>query len=267
MSSARPLKQWHVEAMEVRIYPDRKALGEAAAEHVAAILKKAIETRGRCVAVFASGVSQVDFLAALRKQFGIDWGHVVAFHLDEYVGMTPDHPASIRRYLREHLFEVVSPKEIHLLNGEAPDPQAECERYSWLLAKAGPPDIACIGIGENGHIAFNDPHVADFNDPKMVKVVDPDEPCRRQQLGEGWFATFDEVPKLALTQTIPAILSARAISCVVPERRKAEAVQRALEGPIAPICPASVLRRHENCVLYLDRESAALLDEASQAGY
>jgi glucosamine-6-phosphate deaminase len=259
MASAQLLKQWHVEALDVRVFPDKKTLSEAAADRVATILSRAAQTRGRAVAVFATGASQFDFLAALRTRGGIDWAHVTAFHLDEYVGMSPDHPASLRRYLREHLFDAVRMGEIHFLAGDTPNAQAECERYGRLLREKGPADIACIGIGENGHIAFNDPHVADFNDPAMVKVVDPDEPCRRQQFGEGWFPTFDAVPTLALTQTIPAIMSARAISCVVPERRKAEAVRNALKGPIAASCPASVLRRHSNCILYLDQESASLL--------
>jgi len=259
MTPVRPCKQWHVGEIKVCVYPDKKSLGEAAADHVAAILTEAIVARGRAVAVFATGASQFDFLAALRGRSGIDWRRVIAFHLDEYVEMPPDHPASFRRYLREHLFDAVQPGEIHFLAGDAADPKAECERYGRLLTQKGPADVACIGIGENGHIAFNDPHVADFNDAAMVKVVDLDEACRRQQYGEGWFATLDDVPKLALTQTIPAILSARAISCVVPEQRKAKAIWNALLGPIAPSCPASILRRHPNCVLYLDPESASLV--------
>lgn len=259
MSIPQPLKHWRVDSMDVRTYVDKTALGRAAAENLAAALIKAIETRGKAVAIFGTGMSQVDFYVALRGHYGIDWGHVVAFHLDEYVGMKPDHPAGLRRYLREHLYDVVSPAEVHLIQGEAADPQAECERYGKLLAKYGPADVACIGIGENGHIAFNDPHVADFNDPAMVKIVDLDEPCRRQQFGEGWFSKLEDVPTLAFTLTIPTILSARAISCVVPERRKAEAVRNTLQGPIAPMCPASVLRRHPHCVLYLDPESASLV--------
>jgi len=259
MASSQPSKHPRDEALDARIYPDKKSLGEAAAAHVAATLTQTIETRGRAVAIFATGASQFDFLAALRTQRNIAWKRVIAFHLDEYVGMSPDHPASFRRYLREHIFDAVCPGEIHFLAGEATDPQAECRRYGRLLAEKGPADIACIGIGENGHIAFNDPHVADFNDPAAVKIVDLDEPCRRQQFGEGWFPSLDDVPRTAFTLTIPAILSARAISCVVPERRKAEAVRKALLGPIAPTCPASVLRRHPNCILYLDQESASLL--------
>jgi len=256
---SEPVKQWRVEGLDVRVHAEGKMLGRAAAENVAAALRRAIEARGRAVAIFATGASQFDFLAALCTERDIAWERVTAFHLDEYVGMQPDHPASFRRYLREHVFDTVRPGEVHLLAGEAADPSAECQRYGQLLADAGPVDIACIGIGENGHIAFNDPHVADLDDPAAVKVVDLDEPCRRQQLGEGWFATLDDVPNLAFTLTIPTIMSARAISCVVPDRRKAEAVRNTLEGPIAPSCPASVLRRHPECVLYLDQASASLL--------
>ena len=259
MASVQPLKQWKVENLDVRVFSDKTALAEAAAQSVAAILTQLIAKRGRAVAIFATGASQLEFLAALRGQTGIEWGRVTAFHLDEYIGMPPDHPASFRRYLREHLFDAVQPGEIQFLAGEAPDPTAECERYARLLAEKGPADLACIGIGENGHLAFNDPHVADFDDPAMVKVVEPDAPCRRQQFGEGWFPTLEAIPKLAFTLTIPTILSARAISCVVPDRRKAEAVRNSLNGPISTRCPASVLRRHENCALYLDEESAALL--------
>ena len=189
----------------------------------------------------------------------IDWKRITAFHLDEYLGMPDDHPASFRRYLREQLFEDVKPGTVHYLRGDTEDALAECERYSRLLDEAGEPDVACIGIGENGHIAFNDPHIAEFDDPVRVKVADLDEPCRRQQLGEGWFPTLADVPTHALTQTIPAILSARAIRCMVPDERKAIAVRRALEGPIETACPASVLRRHPDTILYLDTYSASLL--------
>jgi len=259
MACVEPGKRQPAEAPKVRIYLDSKMLGRAAAENVAAVLRGAIEERGRAVAIFATGASQFDFLAALCTERDIAWERVTAFHLDEYVGMQGDHPASFRRYLREHLFDRVRPGEVHVLSGEAADPAAECERYGCLLADAGPVDIACIGIGENGHIAFNDPHVADFDDRAAVKVVNLDEPCRRQQLGEGWFATLEDVPKLAFTLTIPTIMSARAIRCVVPDRRKAEAVRNTLQGPIAPSCPASVLRRHPECILYLDQASASLL--------
>jgi len=259
MSVVQPLRHGRVGSLEVRVYSDGKALGEAAADTVATLLRAAVDKKGRAVAVFATGASQFDFLAALRARDDIDWKRVAAFHLDEYLGIGPDHPASFRRYLREHLFDAVKPGEVHFLEGDADDPEAECERYARLLAEAGPADVACIGIGENGHIAFNDPHVADFDDPKTVKVVELDEACRRQQLGEGWFPTLEDVPKRALTQTIPAIMSALAISCVVPDKRKAEAVKNAVEGPIEPSCPASILRRHPNCVLYLDRDSASFL--------
>ncbi|MCX8036671.1 MAG: glucosamine-6-phosphate deaminase [Candidatus Sumerlaeia bacterium] len=261
MLPVHPVKQWHVESLEVRVYADKRVLSEAAADEVADVLKRAIKLRGRAVAIFSTGVSQLEFIAALRTRRGIDWEQVVAFHLDEYLGLSPDHPASLRRFLRERLFAAVRPGAIHYMAGEAPDPQAECRRYAKLLTDLGPADIACIGIGENGHIAFNDPHAADFNDPALVKIVDLDEACRRQQAGEGWFSRLEDVPPRALTLTVPAILSAKIISCVTPEARKADAVRRALEGPVTSACPASVLRNHRHAILYLDRESSALLHQ------
>lgn len=261
MASINPLREWAVDSLKVRVYRDGKVLGQAAAEDVAQILRGAVASKGHAVGVFATGASQFDFMAALRERSDIDWQSVVAFHLDEYIGIGPDHPASFRRYLREQLFDIVKPAEVHYLDGDADDPAAECERYAGLLKDAGPADVACIGIGENGHIAFNDPHVANFDDPVLVKIVDLDEPCRMQQHGEGWFETLEDVPKYAMTQTVPAILSARAISCVVPDRRKAEAVLGTVMGPIETTCPASALRNHEHCALLLDSEAASLLPE------
>jgi glucosamine-6-phosphate deaminase len=257
--AAEPVRTWRADSLNVRVYPDGKRVGEAAAEAVARVLAQKIEASGRAAAIFATGASQFDFLAALTRRREIDWSRVVAFHLDEYLAMPADHPASFRRYLQEHLFGIVKPGEVHLIRGDAEDAEAECRRYEALLRQASPIDIACIGIGENGHIAFNDPPVADFNDPKRVKLVELDDACRRQQYGEGWFPTFEAVPRRAFSQTIPSIMAARAVSCVVPEQRKAEAVKNALLGPIATACPASILRRHPNAILYLDQESAALV--------
>jgi glucosamine-6-phosphate deaminase len=195
---------------------------------------------------------------------GVDWGRVVAFLLDEYLGLPADHPASFRRYLRERVFQHLEFGEVHLLQGDAPDAEAECRRYAGLLAEA-PIDLACIGIGENGHLAFNDPP-ADFEAPGLVHIVDLDEACRRQQVGEGHFASVDGVPPRALSLTVPAILSARIIYCVVPDRRKAEAVRCSLQGPISPSCPGSALRRHQNCRMFLDLDSASLLKLPAVSG-
>jgi glucosamine-6-phosphate deaminase len=211
--------------------------------------------------MFASGNSQLDFLAALAEpaiREGVEWSHVIAFHMDEYVGISADHPASFRQYMRDRVVTTLRPEAFHELAGDAPDPEAEAQRYAALL-RAHPLDLCCLGIGENGHLAFNDPPVADFEDPVDVKVVDLDAACRHQQVGEGHFASVDHVPTRAITVTIPALLRARAVVAIVPEARKAEPVRRALEGPVTAACPASILRRCDHATLYLDRESASCL--------
>jgi glucosamine-6-phosphate deaminase len=194
----------------------------------------------------------------LSQSAGIGWSHVTAFHLDEYLGLSEKAPESFGNFLRARLFEKVHPGKVHSLNGMVVDLEAECKRYSDLLEEH-PLDIACIGIGENGHLAFNDPPSADFQDPRRVKVVELDPVSRQQQIRDGCFANLEEVPKKAITLTIPAILSARFIYCIVPASSKAEAVKRTLEGPISPSCPASVLRTHPEAVLFLDTSSARLL--------
>jgi glucosamine-6-phosphate deaminase len=254
--SSSPLSRFTVDGVDVQLYADKPTLSEAAADFVAARLNETLAERGEANLVLATGASQYDFLAALLRQ-EVDWSQITAFHLDEYIDLSPDHPASFRRFLRERFFDHVSMKAVHLLDGNALDPQAEIARYEALLAQH-PVDMACIGIGENGHLAFNDPP-ADFETESKVLVVDLDEACRRQQVGEGHFPDLAAVPPQALSMSIPAILSARTISCVVPDARKAEAVRCALEGPITPDCPASALRRHPDCHLYLDEGSAGLL--------
>ncbi len=252
-----PTQRFTVHGIDVQVYPDKDALGAAAAEFVAGRVREALAARGEARVIFATGASQYEFLAALLPAGGIDWRRVTAFHLDEYLGLPEGHPASFRRYLRERLFDRLPFGAVHLLDGNAADPQEECRRYAALLT-AGEIDVACIGIGENAHLAFNDPP-ADFDTPHPVHVVTLDEACRRQQVGEGHFAGVEEVPAQALSLSIPAILAARAISCVVPDARKAEAVRCALEGPLSPDCPASALRQHRDCHLWLDVHSAALL--------
>ncbi|MCL6545702.1 MAG: glucosamine-6-phosphate deaminase [Bryobacteraceae bacterium] len=241
--------------MRVHIYPNREELGRAAAEHVAACLRRLIQERGRAVAVFASAPSQIETLRELVHQPGIDWRRVTAFHLDEYTGLAEDHRQSFRRFLREHLTSRVPLAAFHDLRGDASDPAAECARYASLL-NANPPDIALVGIGENGHLAFNDPPVADFHDPLDVKLVELDEICRRQQVHDGLFARIEEVPRFALTLTLPAILRIPRIFAVVPGIRKREAVTAALLGPVSTECPASILRTHPDADLFLDRDSA-----------
>ncbi|NND32852.1 MAG: glucosamine-6-phosphate deaminase [Saprospiraceae bacterium] len=230
-------------------------MGIAAADFVENKLKIAIQEKGYANLILATGTSQFSFLKALQQK-EIAWEKVTVFHLDEYVGISDSHPASFRKYLKDRILDAVTPKHVYFLNGDADDLEQEMVRYTEKLKKH-PIDIACIGIGENGHIAFNDPPVADFKDPKMVKLVALDEACRRQQLGEGWFPSFEEVPKHALTLTITAILSCKAISCVVPDLRKAEAVYNALYGDISPSCPASILRTHPETVMFLDAAAAS----------
>lgn len=253
------MKEISKENLNVKIFATKDEMGKVAATTVAQKLNAAIAEKGFANLILATGASQFQFLEHLQQQ-AIDWKKITVFHLDEYKGMPVTHPASFRKYLKERILEKVQPKQVHYLAGDAPDAEAEVLRYENLL-KDHPVDIACIGIGENGHIAFNDPPVADFNDPKLVKVVELDEACRKQQLGEGWFPTFDDVPTHALSLTIPAILGCKAISCVVPDERKAEAVYNTLNAKISTVCPATILRTHPDCVLYLDEGSALKLEE------
>jgi glucosamine-6-phosphate deaminase len=205
--------------------------------------------------VFAAAVSQNEFLGHLCQAEGIDWDKVEAFHMDEYVGLPDDAPQRFGNFLKEHLFECVQPGRVEYIDGNAPDLRAECARYAALLSER-PIDIVCAGIGENGHMAFNDPHVADFDDPKAVKIVELDRTCRMQQVHDGAFATLDQVPTHALTLTMPTLMSAQQIYCMVPGPSKREAVKRTIERPIDTACPATAMRRHDRAVLYLDTEAA-----------
>jgi glucosamine-6-phosphate deaminase len=243
--------------MDVRIFDTKLELGQAAAERAAAAIGEAIARGGWARVIAATGASQFEFLGALTAMPAVDWGRVEMFHLDEYVGLPDTHPASFRRYLRERIVERVHPKAFHFLAGDAADPLAECRRVGTLLARP-PVDVAFVGIGENGHLAFNDPP-ADFATEEPYLVVDLDEACRRQQLGEGWFATLDDVPRRAISMSIRQILKAREILCVVPDARKANAVAACLEGEVSPLHPSSILQTHPATTVYLDRASSALL--------
>ncbi|MGH9026605.1 MAG: glucosamine-6-phosphate deaminase [Acidimicrobiia bacterium] len=245
-------------ALRVTIDEDGTALARHAAGVTAALLADAISARGAATAMFATGNSQLAFLDELVACVGIDWASVTAFHLDEYVGVAADHPASFRRYLTERLADRVRLRKFHFIAGDAPDPGQEAAHYADLIA-ANPLDVCCVGIGENGHLAFNDPPGVRFDDPAAVKVVALAEASRRQQLGEGHFATLGEVPTHAITVTIPAILEAAAVVAIVPEGRKARAVQAALTGSVTPDCPASILRDQSHAQLFLDRDAAALV--------
>jgi len=247
-----------IDQLEIEIHPNRAAMGHAAAVHAADVLRHALRQRGAARIIVASAPSQNELVAGLAKAEDIDWSKVTIFHMDEYVGLPSDHPATFRAYQKQHLLAAITPAAFHGIRGEASDPGAECVRYATLLAEA-PIDHVCMGIGENGHIAFNDPPVADFKDPRLVKVVELDDACRQQQVNDGCFPDFDSVPTHAISLTCPALMSAGAAVCVVPGPRKAEAVRATLEGPISTACPASILRQHPNAVLYLDRDSASKL--------
>jgi glucosamine-6-phosphate deaminase len=246
--------------MIVEVLPDKVTLGQAAARRAATILREAIATRGQARLVAATGASQFEFLEALTASPDLDWKQVEMFHLDEYLGLPATHPASFRRYLRERLIDPTGIERHHLLNADGDDLPALLGAVSRAIAQS-PIDVAFLGIGENGHLAFNDPP-ADFTTEAPYIVVDLDQACRRQQVGEGWFATLDEVPTRAISMSVRQILRAREILCVVPDRRKAAAVKATLTGPVGPQTPASALRDHPRVTLYLDPASASLLDHA-----
>jgi glucosamine-6-phosphate deaminase len=240
----------------VRIYANRLDLGRAAGLEAAERIRQLLSTQRQVTIVFAAAPSQNEFLETLGASQGIDWGRIVALHMDEYVGLAEDAPQRFSNYLRAHIFNRVTPDQVHYLDGKAPDPQAECERYSQLLCDH-PVDIVCAGIGENGHLAFNDPGIADFQDPQLVKVVPLAEGSRAQQVHDGCFAQLSDVPTHALTLTVPALVAGRWIYCMVPGPTKTQAVTATLTRPITADVPATILRIHPRAVFYLDTQSAA----------
>jgi len=246
--------------MLIRVFSDKVSLGQAAAEQAKNAILRAIATRGRARIIAATAASQLEFLNALTNAPGIDWSKVEAFHLDEYIGLALTHPGSFRKMLLEQLVQKTGIKRYHLLDGDAADPSAVVREVGKQLASA-PIDIAFLGIGENGHIAFNDPP-ADFTTEDPYIIVNLDEACRRQQVGEAWFADISQVPKRAISMSARQILKAKEILAVVPDKRKAQAVKACFEGEISPRAPASILRRHSNATIYLDRASASLLSPA-----
>ena len=245
--------------MQVAVYESKQTLGQAAAADFAAILREELRLHDEVAVIFATGNSQLSFLEALRSERGIAWERVVVFHMDEYLGLPAAHPASFRRFIHEKISQIFHPRITYGIEGDAADTDAELARYEALL-RAHNPVICVMGIGENGHLAFNDPP-ADFETEKLIHVVTLDETCRRQQVGEGHFPTFEAVPKQALSLTIPALLQPAYVLVLAPESRKAKAVQAALEGTVSEDCPASILRTQAQVKLYLDRDSAALLHE------
>lgn len=246
-----------IDALPVSVYASNLHAGQAAAAEAAEFLQQALQARGQANVILATGNSQLTFLETLRALPDMDWSRINIFHMDEYLGLSANHPASFPSFLRQHFLDHLQPSAGAFFPVPGNNPDQSCREYEALL-RAHPVDLCALGIGENGHLAFNDPPYADFNDPVWMKVVQLDEASRRQQVGEGHFASLDKVPTHALTLTIPALLSARKMLAIVPEARKATAVQRSLFGPIEQDCPGSVLRRNAHAHLFLDRESASL---------
>lgn len=247
-------EEFKVDELTVKVYSDRSAMGVAAAEIVAERINDLLNRQAYINMIFAAAPSQSEFLASLIERQEIDWRRINAFHMDEYTGLPKGHPALFSSFLGRHLFDRVSFHSVSYIGLDIISPAGECARYSGLLSQY-PADIVCMGIGENGHIAFNDPHVADFNDPLKVKVVDLDMSCRQQQVNDGCFAQIDEVPTHAITLTIPALMEAKYLYCMVPGGNKAKAASAALNKEISEHCPASILRRHPDAILFLDRDS------------
>ena len=244
--------------MEYHICKTRNELGEQAANRAAEIMKQSIREKGTANIILATGASQFETIKALVGISGIDWSKVVMFHLDEYVGMPESHPASFRKYLKERFIaHVPELKATYFVEGDKGDPEQECERLNRIISEH-PVDVALAGIGENGHLAFNDPP-ADFETEVPYIVVELDETCRKQQMGEGWFSELEEVPRKAISMSIQQIMKSKNIICSVPDRRKAEAVKHCLAGDVTNVHPASILQHHPNCTIYLDSESASLL--------
>ena len=245
--------------MKIRIYKNTAELGAGAAACGAELIRQAIAAQGFADIIVATGASQFEMMSNLVKSPGIDWGKVTMFHLDEYVGLPENHPASFRKYLKERFVGSlpVALKAAHFVDGSAADPQDTCMKLGEIIRRR-PIDVAFIGIGENGHIAFNDPP-ADFNTESPYLVVNLDDACRKQQLGEGWFPTLADVPTQAISMSVRHILKSKAIVNTVPDARKAAAVKGAVEGPLCPCCPASVIRIHENCTTFIDDAAASLL--------
>jgi glucosamine-6-phosphate deaminase len=244
--------------MEKFIYATTEEMGAAAAAQAAVAIKSAIKNKAAANIILATGTSQIEMLENLVQAGGIEWSKVTMFHLDEYIGLGADHPASFRKYLKQRFVDKVGNlRTAYFVNGDADDAQRECQRLGGIIAKH-PIDVALIGIGENGHLAFNDPP-ADFETEEAFIIVELDDRCRRQQLGEGWFETLEKVPSRAISMSIRQIMKSACLLVSVPEKRKAEAVKNALEGPVTNMCPASILQQHKNCKIFTDEDAASLL--------
>jgi len=255
---SQPIKTYTVDSLPVRVYANQPDMAADAALTVRDHLAAVIAQKGSAAAILATGNSQIKFLEEIIRLGGVDWSKVTLFHMDEYLGIDPKHKASFRCYMRERVESRLKPKAFHYLEGDCLEPIVECERYTALL-NTQEIDLCCLGIGENGHIAFNDPPVANFKDERLVKLVQLDLACRQQQVNEGHFPGVDQMPLYALTLTIPALCRAKKMVCLCPEKRKARATKGTLQGPISTECPASYLRTQPQCTLYLDTDSSSLL--------
>ncbi len=244
--------------MEISVHSNKVKMAQAAAAEAAGHLKEAIARKGQATFVAATGASQFGFLEALTSDTRIDWPKTTMFHLDEYIGLPKRHPAAFRHYLNEHLISRVHPGTVHLIQGNAPDAESECRRLGDLMAGVEV-DVAFVGIGENGHLAFNDPP-ADFEGEAAFIVVKLDQACRLQQVGEGWFKSFQDVPQQAISMSIKQIMRSETIVCTVPDRRKAQAAHDCFSGQVSPMHPASILQQHKNASVHLDAQAASLLD-------
>ncbi|MBS1527192.1 MAG: glucosamine-6-phosphate deaminase [Bacteroidetes bacterium] len=252
------MKEFNIDRLEVRIYDDRVNMGREAADLVCKKITELLAQKEFVNIIFAAAPSQNEFLGALIKNPAVDWTRVNAFHMDEYIGLAENAPQRFGLFLNDKLFGHLPFHTVSYIDGNA-DPVTECGRYAELLSEF-PPDIVCMGIGENGHIAFNDPHVADFNDPLLVKVIDLDLACRQQQVNDGCFSNLNDVPKHAITLTVPALMSGKSVYCMVPGKNKARAVHDTLQNAIDERCPASILRNHPDAILFLDEDSAGMLN-------
>ena len=250
------MKNLKSDKLKINVYGSRREMGEAAARDISLAIKEALKAKPEINMIFAAAPSQNEVLDALVADKSIEWGRVNAFHMDEYIGLSKDAPQGFGNFLKSHLFGRVSFKSVSYIDPTAADADKECERYAALL-ESNPTDIVVMGIGENGHIAFNDPPVADFNDPKAVKAVKLDEVCRNQQVNDGCFASIELVPTHAITLTVPTLIKAPKLFCIVPAITKADAVRATVKGEIGEACPATALRLHSDATLYLDPDSSA----------
>lgn len=257
-SQTTPVKTFQVDELSVRVYDSEAAIAQDAAQLAHTYLQNAIGEQGSATVILATGNSQIKFLDALIAKGGVDWSKITLFHLDEYLGIDAEHPASFRRYMRERVEKRVNPAVFHYIQGDALQPLDECDRYSQLL-QAQPIDLCCLGVGENGHLAFNEPAVASFDETRIVKLVKLDQKTRQQQLNEGHFPRFEDIPQYAFTLTLPMICWAKKIYCLAPEKRKAAAVRKMLKAQISTDIPASLLRQQAQATLFLDTDSASML--------